>query len=93
MNHERRCRSCLDTMEDGSVSHPVLVGDRLVLLENVPAFVCGQCGDWSIAATVSKKIDHIIYSSDPPARWVQVAVYDLAEETSFAPPTREVSND
>ena len=93
MKHELRCRSCLATMEDGSVSHPVLVGDRLVLLENVPAFVCGQCGNWSIAGAVSKKIDQIVHSFDPPARWVQVPVYDLAKETSSTPPKSEVSND
>jgi len=49
---------------------------RYYRIKNVPAEVCGQCGEVFLAPPTLKKIDRLV-SKEPPDSEVTVAVYAL----------------
>jgi hypothetical protein len=51
----------------------------VVIVENVPAEVCTQCGETFIRPEVARKIQRIAWEQPPPKRIADVPVYDLAE--------------
>ncbi|GHV32496.1 hypothetical protein FACS18949_03590 [Clostridia bacterium] len=54
------CFYCKGDMESRVVSHPVDLGDCVVVVKNVPALVCRQCGEVCYTGTVSKQLETIV---------------------------------
>jgi YgiT-type zinc finger domain-containing protein len=50
-------------------------GDELALVENVPAWVCEDCGEQYFDAETSQHLDRLRQSPPPVARTVAVPVY------------------
>ena len=50
-------------------------GDQLALVEDVPAWVCEQCGEQYFDAETSRQLDRLW--DQPPRRKVQVPVYSF----------------
>jgi YgiT-type zinc finger domain-containing protein len=51
---------------------------RLYIVENVPADVCRQCGEIVLDPSTAKKIQKLVWSSQPKGT-LQLPVFDLAE--------------
>ncbi len=51
--------------------------ERYVLIENVPAGVCKECGSRHFAANVLKTVEESIHGRRPAEREVLVSVYAL----------------
>ena len=75
------CRACLSsgTYEERLVSLPLTFSRRVVIFENVPAFICRQCGESELSAETAKLIDELGRGSDPPSRTADVPVYDFSD--------------
>lgn len=74
-----RCTTCGGTIFlDQQITDYQPWGDRIFILENVPARVCRQCGEWIVSGSVAKKIEQVVRSGATPTRMEQVPVYDLA---------------
>lgn len=54
------------------------VENNLILIENVPAWVCEQCGETYYDPDVVERIQTLIWSGKAPARTIQTPVYDLS---------------
>lgn len=52
---------------------------RIVIIENVPAEVCAQCGEEYIQSDIAKKIQQLVWERPASRRSKKVPVYDLAE--------------
>ena len=78
MNEQMRCTECGGDMVQGMTSIPRFTGGRLVLFENVPAFVCGQCGNTVVSSATAHQIDRILDEHPAPARVIETPVHDLA---------------
>lgn len=52
-------------------------GDRLIVVENVPARVCDSCGEQYFSAEVSRRLDHLL-AQGKPERTIEVPVCRLA---------------
>jgi len=50
---------------------------RLVIIENVPAWVCEQCGEIAYEPDVVDRILNVIWSGAEPVRVIEAPVYDL----------------
>jgi len=59
------------------ISYPFSLRDRVIIFENVPAFVCNQCGEILLAGETAKLIDDLARGDSPPTRTTEVPVYDL----------------
>jgi len=74
-----RCALCKGATEGQFIRYVQEFEGRLVIIENVPAEVCTQCGEKFIAPEVAKKIQRLVWEQPSPKRSAEVPVYDLAE--------------
>ncbi|MEK7848393.1 MAG: type II toxin-antitoxin system MqsA family antitoxin [Chloroflexota bacterium] len=75
----KKCPFCAGELEDRAVTYPQKYKDTLIILENVPAEVCRQCGQVLLRPDVQERIQEIVWSETPPKRMASVPVYDLAQ--------------
>jgi YgiT-type zinc finger domain-containing protein len=75
----KQCYQCGGTMVEQRVRFPRDLDGQLVLFENVPAWVCRQCGARAFRATVVDELDRIQDERPTPPRIEPVPVYDLTD--------------
>ncbi len=75
----KKCPLCGGELEAKTVTHPQEYGGRIIILENVPAEVCQQCGEVLIRPDVLERMQALVWSDTAPGRTAHVPVYDLAE--------------
>ncbi|MDN5345365.1 MAG: hypothetical protein PWQ18_1479 [Clostridia bacterium] len=54
-------------------------GDKLTLVENVPAWVCEECGEQYYDAETTLQLEEIRKEHMKPKRIIEVPVYDFRE--------------
>ena len=54
------CSCCNGKLKQGKTDFVVNVGNDLVVIRNVPALICAQCGEKYFSAEVSRKIDAVM---------------------------------
>ena len=59
------------------VRYRVDLGDRLVVIENVPARVCEQTGEQFFAPETAERLWQIVHGGERPVRVMQADVYDF----------------
>ena len=75
----KRCPLCGGAMEKRTITHPQEYKGKLIILENVPAEVCFQCGEVLLHPDVLERMQEVVWSKTAPKRTASVPVYDLAE--------------
>ena len=76
MNKE--CSICHGQMTQKLVIYSQLFEGEFIFVENVPAFVCEQCGDVLYDPDIVEKLQNHIWSHPEPTRSIIVPVFDLA---------------
>src|SRR5438477_6395168 len=71
------CAICGGQVKLTTITHEERRGNQLYLFQNVPAQVCGACGEIWIDEAVLQEIDQLIESGQP-VRQVQTPVFDMA---------------
>ncbi len=54
------CTLCKGEMKKGRVNFPVDVEDNFILIKEVPALVCEQCGEYFLEDDVAGAIEEIV---------------------------------
>ena len=73
------CLFCKGNVEERFVRHIHERDDTMVLIENVPALVCTQCGERFYSPEVVEKIQQTAWLELEPKRTVAAEVHDFAE--------------
>jgi len=60
LNNPTLCALCGSTEQSTTITHHARRGGTIYVFENVPAYVCDQCGDIWIDGTVLHQIDELI---------------------------------
>ena len=55
-----RCALCNGRLEEGATEFMARAGGEVVIINNVPAYVCEQCGEPYYTAEISRKIDAVM---------------------------------
>ncbi len=55
-----RCSLCKGTIREGTTEFIARAGDEVVVIRDVPAYVCEECGEAWYTAEVSRKIDAVM---------------------------------
>lgn len=55
-----RCEVCNNLLEEKNIQQDFWIGDKLVVIENVPAGVCPQCGGKVVTAEVGEHIAELL---------------------------------
>ncbi len=67
---------CPCTYEARTVIHTVRRRGEVIVIDHVPAEVCGVCGDVLLTPETVRRIEALLASTPPPAR--TVPVYEFA---------------
>jgi YgiT-type zinc finger domain-containing protein len=51
---------------------------RHVLVENIPARICGRCGDKTFSRETTERIRRIVHGEAEPVKWVPMEVFEYA---------------
>jgi YgiT-type zinc finger domain-containing protein len=74
-----RCHICLGDLEERLIRYVQDYKGTVVIIENVPALVCTQCGEQLLEPGVVDKIQQLVWNQPEPKKRAEVPVYDLAE--------------
>ena len=77
----KKCPLCGGSLEERRITHAQQYQGRIVILENVPAEVCRQCGEVLLRPGVLERLQDLVWTEGTPKRTAQVPVYDLTEIT------------
>jgi YgiT-type zinc finger domain-containing protein len=75
----KTCNVCRGKLEKKLTTYIQWFEDNPIAIENVPAWVCGQCGETYCDPDVMVRIKNIVRSGQPPVRFVEALVYDLRD--------------
>jgi YgiT-type zinc finger domain-containing protein len=71
------CAVCGGKLRQRLTTYTQEYDSRLVVVENVPAWVCDQCGETYFDPEVVEQVQALIWSGAKPARVIETPVYDL----------------
>jgi HTH-type transcriptional regulator / antitoxin MqsA len=77
MSHEL-CSSCGGELEPQLVTHIQQFQGRWVIIENLPALVCNQCGERYFTPQAYDRVLALLHGDSGPTRTEQIDVYDAA---------------
>lgn len=71
-NFPKTCHACGGSMTQGKTTVTVDFGTGVVVLRNVPATVCSQCGEEWISDDIAAKIEDIVEDAKEKRSEVEV---------------------
>ena len=78
-----------DAIEAQEITYHTMYRGKLIVVENVPARVCRQCGETYFHSTTSKRLEEIVWHEDEPFRLMEVPVFQYAETKAASEPEKE----
>lgn len=72
------CYFCKGKTDKQRVTVDYRWGDKLIVIKNVPAEVCSQCGERYFDAEVSRQMEAIVLSKKKPSLSITVPVCEFA---------------
>jgi len=66
-------------MEDKTVTVDLRVADELFVVENVPATVCGHCGERVFTPEITRRLQSLAKQRKEPSRTLTVPVFSLEQ--------------
>ena len=79
MNGWNSCPLCHGKLVERKITHPQEHEGHIIILENVPAEVCEQCGEVLLKPEAVDRVQKLVWSQPSPKRTAQVPVYDLED--------------
>lgn len=70
------CALCKANLSNGKVNHIVDLGERIIIVKNVPANVCGQCGEYYVDTVTALKLESIVEEAKKNKAEVFIVKYD-----------------
>ncbi|MBI4487655.1 MAG: type II toxin-antitoxin system MqsA family antitoxin [Deltaproteobacteria bacterium] len=74
-----KCLVCHWEMADQKVTVDLRVGDKLLVVENVPATVCTHCGERVFSPEVTRRLQALAKQRKKPPRTLTVPVFSLGK--------------
>ena len=76
--HAMKCDVCGGVMTEDMVTYTIQLDDKLVVVEHVPAKVCGQCGERLYSPETVERLQGTVWGRRAPSRVLQTPVFDFA---------------
>ena len=77
-----RCRMCHSDMEEKSITVDLRIGDKLFVVEEVPAKVCNHCGEKVFTPATARKLQNLVKRRRKAPRTVRVPVFSLKQSAA-----------
>ena len=75
------CFMCKGSVRDGFSTFTTDMGGCVVVIKNVPSFVCDQCGETSYNDEVAKRLEQIVNNITGAAS-AEIAVVNYSEKAA-----------
>ena len=75
------CFMCKGTLQEGFSTFTTDMGKCVVIVKNVPSYVCGQCGEVSYSDEVAHRLEQIVHSLTDPVS-AEIAVFSYSEKAA-----------
>ena len=72
------CFYCKGSMEDTTTTHVVEIGDRIIIVKNVPCQKCRQYGEVVYSGTVVERLEQITEQIEKTLTEIAVVNYSAA---------------
>lgn len=72
-----RCDLCGGKVEEELISYTLFYEGHWIVVENVPAKVCQQCGEKLFAPDTVDRLQNIIWSKQKPVKKIEMPVFNL----------------
>ncbi|MEW6408674.1 MAG: type II toxin-antitoxin system MqsA family antitoxin [Nitrospirota bacterium] len=56
----KRCPLCGGEMHDGITAAPFFIGDKIIVIKDVPAELCSDCGESYMKSSVVDKVENLL---------------------------------
>jgi YgiT-type zinc finger domain-containing protein len=74
-----RCHVCGSTeAREDFVNEVFTIGDRRVLVEHIPAQICGRCGEATFSRATTEKVRRLVHGEGSPVRTIAMDVFALS---------------
>ena len=77
-NQVRQCPLCGGGMEDGITTVPFIIVEKVVVIKNVPAEICADCGEAYMKSLVVGEIEKILDRLEELHSEVSIIYYKAA---------------
>ncbi|MDM8522280.1 type II toxin-antitoxin system MqsA family antitoxin [Desulfococcaceae bacterium HSG8] len=76
-----RCDLCGGILSAGKTSLEIRRNGDIIILNDIPADLCEQCGESYISAEISEKLDHFLeeYRQHRPDRYIPVPEFSAVQ--------------
>jgi YgiT-type zinc finger domain-containing protein len=74
----KKCPLCQGSVADGSTTFTVDLGEGIVVVRDIPALVCSQCGEEWLDDSTAAKLENIVESARKKNVTVEVARWSEA---------------
>ncbi len=71
-----------ETFEERVITYTLQLGDRFILIENVPCRVCLETGEQLFTPDTAEWIRKTIWSQEKPVRIIETEVFDFANRNA-----------
>lgn len=72
-----RCNICGGKYVEKRITYTIEIDNKFILVENVPAKVCSQCGEELFSPDTVEKLQKTVWSKIKPRRIIQTPVYNF----------------
>jgi len=72
------CILCQGQLKKELVKYTLFYKEKWIIVENVPAQVCQQCGEKLFEPEIVDKLQKVIWEEKTPKKEVKTPIYDLS---------------
>ena len=76
---DQECPVCRGSLRPKAITYTSEFRGKVVVVQNVPALVCTQCGEALLEPDVADKVQEIVWGKSGRSHPLEVAGYDFAE--------------
>jgi HTH-type transcriptional regulator/antitoxin MqsA len=69
-------------MEEKTITVDLRIGDKLFVIEEVPAKVCNNCGEKVFIPDITRKLQNLVKRRHKASRIVKVPVFSLKQSAA-----------
>lgn len=74
-----KCEVCaIGERQHQLIRYTLTQGERLILVDHVPAEVCDRCGEVTLAPDTVDRLQETVWQREAPAKTIETAVYEFA---------------
>jgi YgiT-type zinc finger domain-containing protein len=74
-----KCEVCgIGERQGKLIRYSLLLEDKLVVVEHVPASVCDHCGETTLTPDIVERLQQTIWHSRTPVKVLETPVYEFA---------------